>query len=448
MHMIDFLGRLHPLILHLPIGIYSLACIMQFLFPTQRKPDQATMQFVLSVGWLSALLTLVFGWMLSSSGDYNESAIVLHKWSAVCFLLFATCLSIVHHLRVREEWAVKIYPIIFFLLMLMMLITGHFGGELTHGENYLFAKEDDQSALANDSVVKMDISDTSRATVYDAMVVPVLQKKCITCHRAEKIKGGLRMDQYELILKGGKGGEVLIPGDPENSVMIQRMLLDMNDDKHMPPKGKAQLSDQEIDLIHWWIQNGARKDIMVANVSSDTVRVLLTNAVSKDVTEALPPIAAADPKSIKLLNDKGIVVRPVAISSGFLEVSAINMEVGENASLKILSSISKNILWLNLSRVPKDDKELAILGSMENLKRADLSYTKATDALASTLTKMQRLEYLNLVGTMFTDKGLMELVSIKNLKQLYGWKSGMTQSGVDAFKKVRPDVKVDIGLIK
>jgi hypothetical protein len=123
------------------------------------------------------------------------------------------------------------------------------------------------------------------------------------------------------------------------------------------------------------------------------------------------------------------------------------MKVEENPSLKILSSISKNILWLNLSRVPMDDKELSVLGSMENLKRADLSYTKATDVLASTLTKMQRLEYLNLVGTQFTDKGLIELALIKNLKQVYGWKSGMTQSGVDAFKKVRPDVKVDIGLI-
>jgi len=85
----------------------------------------------------------------------------------------------------------------------------------------------------------------------------LLQRKCYGCHNANKKKGGLEMDKPDLLMKGGKDGVVIVPGKAEESEMMKRLMLDRNEEHHMPPKEKPQLNEQEIALVHWWIDAGA-----------------------------------------------------------------------------------------------------------------------------------------------------------------------------------------------
>ena len=64
------------------------------------------------------------------------------------------------------------------------------------------------------------------------------------------------------------------------------------------------------------------------------------------------------------------------------------------------------------------------------------------------LKQLPELEQLNLYGTNISDEGLKQLASFKKLSVLYLWKTKVTATGVEQFKKERPDVKVEIGNFK
>lgn len=86
------------------------------------------------------------------------------------------------------------------------------------------------------------------------------------------------MESYEALLKGGKNGPALIAGKALDSPMIQRLLLPLNDDDHMPPDGKPQPTLAEIAALQWWIDHGAPADKTVGNLqpSAEIQRILGT----------------------------------------------------------------------------------------------------------------------------------------------------------------------------
>ncbi|MDZ7647673.1 MAG: c-type cytochrome domain-containing protein [Cytophagales bacterium] len=145
----------------------------------------------------------------------------------------------------------RLYKFLSLLTLVLLTITGHLGGTLTHGENFLFANLNDSEM---ESLASIDLQ---QAHLYADLVRPILQNKCYTCHGTSKQKGKLRLDLPEHIAKGGKSGVVLVAGQVDESEMIDRLLLPMNDDDHMPPKEKKQLSTQEIEILKTWINSGA-----------------------------------------------------------------------------------------------------------------------------------------------------------------------------------------------
>ena len=88
--------------------------------------------FFLSSGLLAAL----FGWFLGDNGYYFEEQIKIHRWSGValvaCVLSLATLYS--------TFGLIDLYPIHNITAIILLMVTGHFGGEMTHGQNYLFRK--------------------------------------------------------------------------------------------------------------------------------------------------------------------------------------------------------------------------------------------------------------------------------------------------------------------
>ena len=92
---------------------------------------------------------------------------------------------------------------------------------------------------------------------FENKIRPLFADNCYTCHsqKAEKIKGGLRLDTPEMVLKGGSSGPVIIPGNPDASLLIKAVRYG-DPDLQMPPKNK-QLPAEQVALLQAWVKAGA-----------------------------------------------------------------------------------------------------------------------------------------------------------------------------------------------
>src|ERR1051325_1936420 len=99
-------------------------------------------------------------------------------------------------------------------------------------------------------------ADGTGGEFFESRIRPLLAEKCFKCHSAaaEKLKGGLYLDNREGLLKGGESGAVVVLGDPEKSKLIEAVRY-TNVDLQMPPKGK--LSDEQIGDLVRWVKMGA-----------------------------------------------------------------------------------------------------------------------------------------------------------------------------------------------
>ena len=88
---------------------------------------------------------------------------------------------------------------------------------------------------------------------FEASVRPVLAANCYDCHADERM-GGLRLDSREALLKGGRSGAAVVPGDPDKSLIIQAVL--QTSDKLKMPKG-GRLRPDEIAALTEWVRAGA-----------------------------------------------------------------------------------------------------------------------------------------------------------------------------------------------
>ncbi len=292
---VKFLGRFHVIVLHLPVGVIMLAAIMELFIFLRHKATTflaPALNFILMVGAWGAVIAVIFGSFLARKGGFNNAEFYAHQAMGI-----ACAVGIILTLMLRlvmesvPRFAI-IYRGVFALTLTFLSIGAHFGGNLVHGSGYLtknapeplakfvtsfegvilarFEPDKKQLGKTNPPPVNngtVPASATSGATVYAALIAPILEANCYSCHNAEKSKGDLRLDTHELILKGGKNGETLVVGLPEKSRMITAMRLPLDDDDHMPPpkKDKPQPSKEEIALIAWWIKEGASKEIKVTD---------------------------------------------------------------------------------------------------------------------------------------------------------------------------------------
>ena len=95
--------------------------------------------------------------------------------------------------------------------------------------------------------------DREKISFFEKSVRPILIKHCVQCHGQEKQESGLRVEQIESMLKGGDTGPALIPGKPDESLIVDA--IEYSSDLEMPPSKK--LADHEIDAIKKWIRDGA-----------------------------------------------------------------------------------------------------------------------------------------------------------------------------------------------
>lgn len=443
----DLIGRFHPVLVHLPIGILLLACFFQLL---TIKPRFAVLQPAIPVmffwGMVGAIFSCISGYMLSLSGDYDGDLVGRHQWMGIFVAIASFLLFLLYKLSVGDKTA-NVFSV---GIILLITVTGHLGGSLTHGSDYL---TEGLNSGDEKGVVMKPIPNIQEAAVYADVVQPLLQAKCYSCHGANKQKGKLRLDQQEYILKGGKEGKAIEAGKADESEMIKRLLLPMTDEDHMPPKEKSQLSPSEISLLHWWINTGAdfSKKVKDLKQTEKIKPVLLAlqsgSADAQQKTGDVPekPVTKAKEEDVAKLKTAGVIITPVAQNSNYLLVSFVTAAAKADSLIKLLEPLKKQIVWLKLDDANITDASMDEIAKLTSLTRLQLSRTDITDKGIAKLQTLQQLQSLNLVGTKVTTQGVMQLSKLKALKNLYLYQTGVANMDWDALKKAFPSTQLDSG---
>lgn len=436
----EFLGRLHPLVLHIPIGVYVMLFLLQFVMRSLRDRDDI-IHSILIIGALSAIVAAALGWLLSLEGDHAGETLEWHRWLGVAFSVSCILLAVVHLFTVKGRIPRSIYHLIFIFNLLLMSAAGHYGGNLTHGEGYLF------STGASD--VSKGRTPVDSSAIFHSMVMPVLESKCVSCHKADKTKGGLRMDEYARLVKGGKHGPVFVAGDPAQSEMLIRAELPMDDEKHMPPAKKPQLTAAETALLHWWVLHGASVTMRIPSdaSSNDTLRPFLKEAAPAVLTvmDTLPSVSMPDSAIILKLKAAGWSVRPIAQGSALLDVSAVNLSALTDKDVNALMPIAGNILWLDLSGMPVTDASMNVVAKCVHLWRLSLKGTRVGADGIRKISALQSLQQLNLVNTPVDEEVLSVLGSLPALERVYAWQTRITPAAAEMFMKNSPRIRLETG---
>jgi len=440
-HLLEFFGRLHPMLVHLPIGFLVIAIILIGASHYKRaKVSRSALSLLFLCSAFAAILSCVTGYLLSQSGEYNEETLSWHKGMGIAL----AAMSSLGWLIIRDGKHTKTIQFISVILFIMLVFTGHWGASLTHGGEYL---TEPLAAIAQPETPPMDLSKVNFNEVkfYPDLVHPILEKKCISCHSAEKQKGNLRLDNPEFILKGGKSGKAVVAFRKDESELLYRIHLGAQDKKHMPPKEKPSLSEQEIQLIDLWIESGADFGKKFADLVPEPKRNAL---LSHQQPERLLPdreISAADPRVLESLVKKGVSITPISSTSNYLSISFISVPRQAVELLPELSAIGNHIVELKLTGCAVGNESISALKSLSNLTRVSLDDTPVTDAALTDLALLPRLSYLNLKGTSVTLAGIEKLKNATNLRHLYLYQTKIKAGDQAKIRALLPKTLVDFG---
>jgi len=428
-----FLGHLHPLIVHLPIGFLLLALVFDLLSYFSRFVYlKSAVSITLLAGFVAATLSCIFGYMLSLSGGYDGHTLTSHQYAGISLSIFAglyylaTTASGKRLLHIPQ----KIFSFLFVALIGLMAYTGHEGGSLTHGNAYLTLETLTQEHRAKP--LNMD-----SAMLFEDVVQPMLQSRCGQCHQSGRLKGRLSVKTLASLFKGGKHGPAVIPGNLLESELYKRITLEPDNEEYMPADGKTPLTKNEVAIIRWWIEKaGAAESKTIASVKgSDSIRprVALYLGFSKTLPDETNDAMAqhinpdipqtADNAVIEKLRSNGWMIRMMLHKPMMLDITLPAGSAKKMPEAKEdLIRLAKNIVWLNLAGNQLADKDLDFLQQCTNIEKLRLANNPVSDAIVDQLLALPHLEALNLNETLVTKQGLDKLEKNQAVKRIYSWK--------------------------
>lgn len=287
--------------------------------------------------------------------------------------------------------------------------------------------------------------------VFEDMIVPFLDKKCMSCHNENKAKGGLIMTSYEALLKGGKGDHpTLTPGLSSESDMYRRVTLPLQDDDRMPPEGKVSLTEDEISLLAWWIENGADPTIKVAEASlNQQIQPLVQGYLGElqaqqhasflqkqSMENLIKKVSTGNNKDHYALrldpyDEKGITLSMPFPPSTF----------GDNDLLEVqplFTSFTKaSFIGSNIT-----DDAFYHIGQMSSLRELYLQQTKLTGAGLVHLSKLQNLKLLDLSKTDINNGQLLHVLHLPSLVDLYINETQISKEIIEALQQNQPELNI------
>ena len=434
------IGRMHPMLLHFPIAILFLALILEFF---RFKPEYQAQKFyqtftanLLLFGALSSAVTAIMGLLLSLEEGYSGNVLQWHKWAGAGIVFLASLIYLHRHTSWYKAPLAKAGAIV---TSFCLLLAGHLGATLTHGDNFILAPITQVEAV----LVPID-----QAVVFEHVVKPILDNKCLSCHNQDKAKGELVLENPVSILKGGKTGKLFEAGNPEHSLLLERIHLPMEEEEHMPPSGKTQLTPAEVTLLNLWIKAEADFDLKVTSLPlKDSLRVVASNLLyPAGQAEEQYDFASADMELIQKLNTDYRFISPLAKNSPALVVNFFNQSAYTPIALEELNAVKMQIVSLDLHKMPVSDAELKNIAQFENLRKLNLNFTDIIGNGLAELASLKYLKSLSISGTNVNYQSLQQHIpSFKGLNKLIVWNTGLDETEIQELQKANRHIQIVAG---
>lgn len=444
--LIWFLGRFHVLVLHLPLGILTLAAAFEILARFPRfKSLEGGLAPLWVAGALSAIATVMLGFMHASEESFQGMpAVEAHRWAGIA-LCGVACLVAVFRARLTP----MLRGLSVTTVGVLMILTGHLGGTLTHGDGYLVQYAPGMPGP------RARPTDLASADIYLDVVQPALEKRCSTCHNNSKKSGGLSFASYTTLMKGGDSGAVIEPSDAAGSDLFRRVSLTPGAKDFMPKDGKTPLNSNEVAAIGWWIAQGAPQSASVASLkpTAEVTRALQSIIGGQQVvvaeaadTTGLPTVSKADDNAVARVVAEGFIVRNVFKGSNLLDVDYTAPTPVTPKIMADLAGLAPNVLRLNLRRAGITDADIKTLLTFKNLRHLRVEQNEITDAGARDLATLTQLTSLNLTNTRVTDAGFEAVAALPELETLYVWGTPVTRAAVKKAKAAHTTLRIETGL--
>jgi Planctomycete cytochrome C len=411
----QFLGRFHPLAVHLPIGLILLVPLLE-LAGIIRPALREAAAFVLALCIPACLSAVILGYLLAYGSGEIGATVTRHMWGGITLTVAVLLCSLL-----RPAWSMGAvagylrigYPALLTFVLLLLSWTAHQGGSLTHGDTYLtqYLPVPLKHAFGAGSVQAN--SGAASDSFYAKQIHPLLDKNCVSCHGESSVKGGLRLDSYQSLMKGGEEGPVILPGAPDKSLLLQRVTLPSDHKKFMPAEGKPPLKAEEIVLLKAWIAQGASPS--ATSLAGVSLR-----------EEETPPPPVGDysklmPEIENTAKAAGITVTPVSRNPGdglILNTIDASANFGD-AQLTSFQKFAPYFVEVSLARTSVTDASIDTLAKFSQLRVLHLEDTAVTGAGLQKLSSLTQLRYINLSGTRVSEAAIAPLHSMKQLRHIY-----------------------------
>ena len=441
----DFIGSFHPLLLHLPIGLWFAVCaLMATSFFVRGSMPRSIVYGLTVLTFVSALLTFSAGFILYLGGGYGRATIELHMYSSLAFLVSLAIFLISYGSanRPRFEWLSA------GVTTTVLVIAGHAGGVITHGDPLDRAPWRIFAERANQELKSMDAVASGR--VFDTLVIPILEDKCMACHGVERAKGKLKMNTYADLLKGGSKGACLLPGDSAGSLMIQRINLPLDDDKRMPPAEKEQLSSDEAAFLDWWVSSALSEEQSIESISFPVEQQSYVQSIIGDDPVAIQARSAKARSKDLLLKYAdfqtrypGLLVQSV-VGEALFELSSASLMGYDEASVRTaLEPLADSLIRIDWNRRQLDAawaKLFSTAAIVEVLNISDCSFSN--EDLLLLLSAMPELKKLNLTGTGFADEHVDSIRAHSSIETIVLTGTELSETGYGKLIKHLPSAEI------
>ena len=261
-----FIGRLHPLLVHFPIGLLVVALVMElFTVGGRRDALRPGIQWLVFAGAGAAVIAAILGWMLRTFDDYSGELVQSHQNWGIATAVFSLICAVLLHQTTKERLSSYLaYRATLFVSVAFLTIASHLGASLTHGEDYLSSawpgnQEVEDHQGSQELLAELNQLDTYSEVDLERLnleVRAIFARNCYQCHSENKKKGDLVLEHKRGVYQGGESGEIIVAGNAAKSELFRRVSLPSNHKEVMPKKGKT-LKDHQIALIKLWIDQGA-----------------------------------------------------------------------------------------------------------------------------------------------------------------------------------------------
>ena len=427
-----FAGRLHPVILHFPIVLLVLTVINSF---TKNRYEQP---LLLTLTVLVTLATAITGFLLSEENTSKGDILTWHQWMGAAVSLLAATWYGLEKIKLNQRGVLLSVRI---SILVLILSTGHFGGMVTHGRDFLSwnrAIKDPVNKIPDDPLV------------FEHMVLPVLQTKCISCHNEDKSKGGLILSDHPSILRGGESGSSVVPGDPGQSEVLRRIHLPLADEDHMPPVEQEQLSDSEIRLFEGWIAKGMPEEMKASSIGTEDpfyVTIQKFKPVD-DPSKKWAQLPEVEESIIDRLSSDYCTIRRMSQNSNALSVMIFPSPEYSTHRLSPLQPILDNIVELDLSFLPLTEEEMTFISKCKSLEWLEIDFTPVDDDQFNHLGEMNNLRILKAQGSGLTEKSLEKILNLRELEKLFLWDTDIPEDKLEQLKTSMPDLDIEAGIDK